>query len=205
MRKIAQLFSAVLHPLIMPLVCVFTAYTFDWYINGSLTADQMQVIYLIVAFSTVVFPAVNILLLKWYGVVKSFTMERRAERNAPFISTVFFYTLGYYMLRKGALPESLFAILLGCIVVLLLITIINLRWKISAHSSGIFGLLGTVVALFLLHGFGNIALLSVVLLLGGLVITSRLILGVHTPAESYGGAILGFLTMYIFVYFGLFI
>ena len=109
------------------------------------------------------------------------------------------------MLRKGALPESLFSILVGCIAVLLLITIINLKWKISAHAAGAFGVIGTVIALFQVHSFGNIILLSIVLLLGGMVITSRLILGVHTPAESYVGAALGFLTMYAFVYFGIFI
>lgn len=205
MRKIAHFVSALLHPLFMPLACVFVAYTFDWYVNGSLSDDQMNIIYLIVAFSTIVFPAVNILLLRWYGVVKTFAMETRAERNAPFISTVFFYALGYYMLRKGALPESMFAILLGCIAVLILVIIINFKWKISAHSAGIFGLIGTVLALFQVHSFGNISLLSLLLLMGGLVITSRLILGAHTPAESYGGAVLGFLTMYCCVYFGVFI
>lgn len=205
MRKIAHLISAVLHPLFMPIVSVYIAYTFDWFINGSLTGDQMQIIYLIVAFSTIVFPAVNILLLKWYGVVRSLTMERRAERNAPFISTMFFYALGYYMLRKGALPESLFSILVGCMAVLLLITVINFKWKISAHAAGAFGVIGVVIALFQVHSFGNIILLSIVLLFGGMVITSRLILGVHTPAESYSGAALGFLIMYSFVYFGIFI
>src|SRR5690606_7565236 len=121
MRKIALFVSVLLHPLFLPLVCIYVAYTFDWYINGMLASDQMQLIYLIVAFSTIVFPAVNILLLKWYGVVKTFSMDSRAERNVPFVSTVFFYALGYFMLRKGALPESLFAILMECMVVLVLI------------------------------------------------------------------------------------
>lgn len=205
MRKIALFVSILLHPLFLPLVCIYVAYTFDWYINGVLASDQMRLIYLIVAFSTIVFPAVNILLLKWYGVVKSFSMETRAERNAPFVSTVFFYALGYYMLRKGALPESLFAILMGCMAVLVLIIIINFKWKISAHAAGVFGLIGTVLALFQAHSFGNIVLLSIVVLLGGLAITSRLVLGVHTPAESYSGAAIGLATMYVFVYFGIFI
>lgn len=205
MRKVALLFSALLHPIFMPIICVFVAYTFDYYVYGSLSSDQMQIIYLIVAFSTIVFPAVNILLLKWYGVVQTLSMERKEERNAPFISTIFFHALGYYMLRKGALPESLFAILMGCMIVLLVIIIVNFKWKISAHTAGVFGLIGAVVALFQVHGFGNIMLLSIVILLGGLVISTRLILGVHSPAESYGGAALGFIILYSCVYFGIFI
>ncbi len=205
MRRFALFISAILHPLFMPLLCVFIAYQFDWYINGIISADQMQIIYLIVAFSTIVFPGVNILLLKWYGVVTSFSMRNRTERNAPYISTIFFFVLGYYMLRKGALPDSLFSILIGCIATLVLITLINFKWKISSHSAGIFGILGAVIALFRIHSFGNITLLSALLLAGGLVITSRLMLNAHTPAESYGGAILGFTTVYFCVYLGFFI
>jgi len=202
MRKLALILSAVLHPLFMPLLGVFIAYQFDWYLNGIISADQMQIIYLIVAFSTIVFPGVNILLLKWYGVVTSLSMRNRTERNAPYVSTIFFFVLGYYMLRKGALPDSLFSILIGCIATLFFITIINFRWKISAHAAGIFGIIGALIALFRIHSFGNITLLCVLLLAGGLVITSRLILNAHTPSESYVGAILGFTTVYTCVYFG---
>ena len=205
MRKLALFISAILHPLFIPLLCVFVAYNFDWFLNGSLSNDQMQIIYLIVGFSTIVFPGVNILLLKWYGVVSSLAMPTRAERNAPFISTIFFFVLGYYMLRKGALPEALFSILVGCIVALILITLINFKWKISAHAAGIFGLIGAVTGLFQLHSFSNITLLCILVLLGGLVITSRLVLKAHSPAESYVGAILGFFTLYFSVYFGVYI
>lgn len=205
MRNIARFVSVLLHPLFLPLLCIYVAYTFDWYINGLLGPDQMKLIYLIVAFSTIVFPAVNILLLKWYGVVKSFSMETRAERNAPFVSTLLFYALGYYMLRKGALPEPMFSILMGCMAVLVVIILTNLKWKISAHAAGIFGVLGMIIALFQAHSFGNIVLLSIVLMLSGLVLTSRLVLGAHTPAETYAGAAVGLITMYVFVYFGIFI
>lgn len=205
MQILARIVSTVTHPLFIPLAAVYIAYNFDWAINGSLSDDQMQIIYMVVAFSTLIFPLLNILLLKWYGVVSSLSMPHRAERHAPYISTIFFFALGYYMLRKGALPDPLFSILTGSILTLALITLINFKWKISAHSAGIFGLIGALIALFQIHSFGNITLMSILVLLGGLVITSRLILNAHTPAETYWGAGLGFLTSYICVYFGLFI
>lgn len=205
MQKLARIVSALTHPLFIPLAAVFIAYNFDWYLNGSLSVDQMQIIYMVVAFSTLIFPLLNILLLKWYGVVSSLSMPMRAERHAPYISSIFFFALGYYMLRKGALPDAFFSILTGSILTLALITLINFKWKISAHSAGIFGLIGAVIGLFQIHSFGNTTLLSVLVFIGGLVITSRLVLNAHTPAETYWGAGLGFLTSYICVYFGLFI
>ena len=205
MHKLARIVSAITHPLLIPLIAVYIAYNFDWFINGSLSGDQMQIVYAVVAFSTMIFPLLNILLLKWYGAVSSLSMPNRTERNAPYISTLFFISLGYYMLRKGALPDALFSILTGIIIILALITLVNFMWKISAHSAGIFGLIGAVIALFQIHSFGNITLLSILVLMGGLVITSRLVLDAHTPAETYWGAGLGFLTSYVCVYFGLFI
>ena len=205
MQKLARIVSALTHPLFIPLAAVFIAYNFDWLINGSLSREQMQIIYMVVAFSTLIFPLLNILLLKWYGVVSSLAMPNRAERHAPYISTIFFFALGYYMLRKGALPDALFSILTGSVLTLTLVALINFKWKISAHAAGISGLIGMLIALFQIHSYGNITLLSILVLIGGLVITSRLVLNAHTPSETYWGAGLGFLTSYICVYFGLFI
>src|SRR5690554_1107051 len=161
MLRLARIVSLLTHPLLIPLGAVFIAYNFDWYIAGSLSEDQMQIIYMVVAFSTLIFPLLNIFLLKWYGVVTSLSMPNRNERHAPYISTIFLFSLGYYMLRKGALPEALFSILTGCIVTLGLVTLINFKWKISAHAAGVFGVIGAVLALFQIHSLGNILLLSI--------------------------------------------
>lgn len=205
MRKLARIVSALTHPLFIPLAAVYIAYNFDWFINGSLSDDQIRIVYMIVAFSTLIFPLLNILLLKWYGVVSSLSMPHRAERHAPYISTIFFFALGYYMLRKGALPDAIFSILTGTLLTLALIAVINFKWKISAHAAGIFGLVGVVIGLFQTHSYGNITLLSLLVLVGGLVISSRLVLNAHTPAETYWGAGLGFVASYLCVYLGIFI
>lgn len=202
MRRLATLISALFHPLLMPLACIFVAYRFDWAVSGAMIPEQILMVYLIVALSTLAFPAVNILLLRWYGVISSFSMPIRAERSAPFISTIFFFALGYYMLRKGNLPDVIYSIMTGSILALIAVTLINFKWKISAHAVGIFGLVGSTVALFQIHNFGNIGLLAVLILIAGAVLTSRLLLSAHTPAQIYVGAGLGFLVLYLSVFWG---
>lgn len=205
MRRFAEVLSVIFHPLLMPLACTFIAFQFDWFVRGALIPEQISLIYLIVVLSTIIFPVVNILFLRWYGVISSLTMPIRKERTAPFISTLFFFALGYYMIRKGNLPQAVYSILFGAIIALIAVILINFKWKISAHAVGILGALGTTAGLFYIHSFGNIVLLSGVVLLGGLVLTSRLILKTHTPAQVYVGAILGFFALYLPVIYGIYI
>ncbi len=185
-----------MHPLMMPLLAVFIAFKFDWYLSGILVSDQENIVFLIIAMSTIAFPGLNILLLKWYGVVSSLSMPIRKERSAPFVSTLFFFCLGYYLLRKGSLPTPLYSIYLGCSLVLLILILINLKWKISVHAAGSAGVVGSTIGLFQIHDFSNLWLISILIVLTGLTLSSRLILKAHTPAQVYVGAVIGFATTY---------
>ncbi|MEM9053004.1 MAG: hypothetical protein AAGC47_13200 [Bacteroidota bacterium] len=201
MKRLATLTSVVLHPLIMPLTAIFIAFKFDWYLSGRVTSEQEYMIYLIIFLSTIVFPGVNILLLKWYGVISSLSMPLREERFTPFVSTLLFFGMGYYLLRKGSLPASIYSIYLGCGFALLLLVIINSKWKISVHSAGIAGVIGSTIALFQIHHFSNVMLLMGLIVIAGLALTSRLVLSAHTPAQVYAGAVLGLVTTYLTVFY----
>lgn len=205
MRRFAVIVSAVFHPMLMPLASVFVAWKFDWYVYGQASEEMMHMVFLVVALSTIAFPGLNVLLLRWYGVLTSLETPSRTERNVPFISTFFFFVLGYYMLRKAILPPAIYSIMLGCTGALVVLSLVNLRWKISAHAAGIAGLAGVVFGLFRIHNFGNTSLMAIVLLALGLVLTARLILKAHQPAQVYTGAIVGFLCTYICVSTELFI
>lgn len=205
MQNLARLVSILTHPLLMPLLGVYIAYNYDWYINGSLNDEQIRSVYIVVLISSLLFPVLNLLLLRWYGIITSFSIPARTQRYAPYFSTLFFFSLGYYMLRKGILPYSIYSILTGGILTLLFVMLINFSWKISAHAAGIFSVIGAVIGLFQIHTFSDIALISILILAGGLIMTSRLLLKAHTPSQMYVGAVVGFLTSYCCVYFGLFI
>ncbi len=189
----------------MPLLAIVIAFNFDWYLSGRLDSQQEYLIYLVIAISTMAFPAINILLLRWYGMVTSLEMPARKERVAPFLSTVFFFALGYYLLRKGTLPTTIFSIFLGCMATLVILSLINFKWKISAHSAGIGGVLGSTMALFSIHEFGNVWLATVLIICVGLTMTARLVLNAHSPSQVYGGAVLGFSITYLVVFYQWFI
>lgn len=189
----------------MPLWCIIIGSQFDWYIQGTSSPEQLRLVYIIVGLSTIAFPGVNILLMRWYGTMTTLESPSKKERIFPYLSSVFFYILGYYLLRKGGIPPALFSIFLGSMFTLVVMALITSRWKISAHSAGIFGLIGTLLGLFQLHDFENLPLLSACVFVGGMVLTARLVLKVHTPAQVYVGALIGFVCLYVTVRYGLII
>lgn len=196
MRAAATILSVFFHPLFVAFYCVLIAGELDWQVSGLLYPDQKRVIYLIVALSTIAFPGANIILLHWYGAVSSLHMPIRKERFAPYVSSIFFFVMGYLLLRRGGLPLPIYSIMLGGIVTAVALTAVNLFGKWSAHAAGAAGLLACILGLFQLHSWKNMALLIAAILICGMVLTARLLLKAHTPREVYGGAILGFTVMY---------
>lgn len=199
MRRLAAAVSAIFHPLIMPLLCIAIAGEYDWYVRGRINTEQLRITYLVVALSTVAFPGINILLLRWYGAVNSLQLPTRKERFAPFVSSIFFFALGYVLLRRGGLPSPIYSILLGCIASLVVLALINMRIKVSAHAAGIAGLLGCTLALFRLNQWAHLPLLMAIILCCGLVFSARILLDAHTPKEVYSGALIGFAVLYLSV------
>lgn len=201
MRRVAVVISAIFHPLLMPLGAVYIAMEYDWYVQGRLWPEQANVIYLVVALSTIAFPGINILLLRWHGALSSLESPPRNERLAPFLSTLFFFAMGYYLLSGGNLPTPIYSILIGSLLTVIVLSTLNFFRKVSVHAAGAFGILGVIFGLFRIHGFANIELLVIAIFIAAAVLSARLILRAHTQGEAYAGAIAGFVCMYAAVAF----
>ena len=75
--------------------------------------------------------------------------------------------------------------------------IINIWWKISTHSAAIGGVTGALVAFAAIFNFNPVWWICLLLLLGGMVGTSRIILRQHTLEQVVGGYFVGILCAFI--------
>lgn len=187
----------------MPSLGVVAAGEYHRAAAGTVADARLHIAYIITALSTIAFPGINILLLRWYGAVSSLDVRKRRERFAPYVSSFFFFALGYILLRRGALPSSVLAAMLGGTVALIILAVVNFKLKISAHAAGAGGFAGTVIALSIVYGIFDAGLIAFSVLTAGFVVSARLILGVHTPREAYLGAAVGFCILFVFVFLGL--
>ena len=149
--------------------------------------------------STCLIPVIGIFLLSKLGAVKDPMLNNRNDRTLPYIlCTICYIAMGvYYHMLHAPVWMSLF--MLGGALALIILTVVNRWWKISGHATAMGGLTGMT---FFLMVSGNSPLdlqweFIAVVLLSGLVCTSRLILERHTLLQVGAGYLNGFVCVFI--------
>jgi membrane-associated phospholipid phosphatase len=72
-----------------------------------------------------------------------------------------------------------------------------MKWKISAHLSGIGGLTGGVFAFCYVMAVNPVWLMILMLVMSALTAISRIELKAHTPAQTLAGFTVGFLMVFL--------
>lgn len=143
-------------------------------------------------------PAAPILLLMRKGAVHDLFISRREERTMPYLFSFLAYIFWtMFLWHTLQLPLFMVAIGVGTSLSILLITFINLKWKISAHLSGIGGLAGGVFGISYRMAYNPVWLFVIILFLSALVALSRIELKAHTPGQTLAGFLLGFMSVII--------
>ncbi len=159
---------------------------------------KIRIFYLIVS-ATLLIPMVLMLGLRWSGLVKSLHFEEKSDRRVPFLLVTLFYVLTTYFLKEKTELDPILWQGMGVITLaVVLLTGVTYFWKMSAHLTGIGGVLAVTGIMGLYFPSVMVAYLLVgTLILGGLVASSRLYLDAHSPAEVYAGLVVGFVTCWV--------
>lgn len=211
MRLIAHFFSIAFHPLFVlmyvTLVLLWTnPFSFGWR-----HVSEADTLLIILGMTTITLPALAILMMRLLGWVKTFDLESRHERIAPYIvAGIMYLSLYLHLVRAGSFPVSIRVAVLGTLIGLWSCFIMNTFIKVSVHALGMGGLVAMVAltkttfggdqAQIGLPGGTNLILPLDLLLYGsvliaGLVCTSRLILKAHEPREVYLGFATGVISI----------
>jgi len=191
MRAFSKVFSTLFHPLLIPAIGLFLIFNVGGHFSY-LPFEHKRAIYIIVFLSTCVLPLSLIPLFLLSGIIKSVYMKERKERLFPTLATGAFYLLGYFFLSKiPIVPTFIQGFMLATIVTICVALGITFFWKISMHMIGIGGLTGALLALSVRFGLDIWITFSTLLLIAGLLGTSRLYLKAHTPLQVHVGFVLG--------------
>lgn len=190
--------SVVFHPIFMPLFTIWLMFNSDNLLDAHYTGSEHRRIYAVFFITTVLMPAISFYILRYNKLVSSFAMNKREERFMPYLATLVYYGVLYYLLRSSQFPWVFLSAMFGSMLILVLVTIINLRMKISAHAAGIAGAAGVYAVLMKYSWvFGGIHIFAGLLVLCGLVCSARLSLHAHRHSEVYLGALLGFFVEFV--------
>lgn len=200
MRKAAQVLSVLLHPAWMPTLAVLLAFAIDPHLTFTFSRQGQWIIIGMVFVMTALFPVSSVMMLWRSGLVSGPTMPRRGERVVPFLLTLFYFCMTYYLLRHLPNSSATLALFSGIILAMATVVLVTLRWKVSAHMAGIGGLLGMVLGLMVIHGV-QAGFLPLLFIVAGALGTARLLASDHTPAQIYAGTAIGLLPVFICLVF----
>jgi hypothetical protein len=193
---LAKVISVIFHPLFMPLygmIIIFTAPTLFWYIPFKVK----KILLFVVATNNVLIPVSLMPFFRYRNIISSWAIETRKERRIPLLAVSFFYSITSFILFRLQIPLFIKSFIFATAVLAITVSVVNFWWKISLHSVGAGALAGLVIVLSLNMMVPLTWFLIPVLLISGLILSSRLRLNTHNPPEVYIGFITGIIGMYL--------
>jgi hypothetical protein len=179
----------VFHPLLMPTYLFALILYFLPVASISLPFQSRWIVLSMIFFTTFIIPGLGAFAMFRTGFIDSYEMDRREQRSKPLLFTGVCYSVTAYLFHREPVFDHLFYFVMGIIAAsVLLAWIISFYWKISAHGIGLGGVLGILLALNkVLPGAGLLMPILATIIVSGAVLSARLALHAHTPAQVYTG------------------
>lgn len=192
----AQIMSDIFSPIMIPTYGMALAM---WATPlRSISESSRLIATLLVAVITALIPLVTIAMLIKTGKISDAAISNRSQRTLPMTITAICYAGASLFVGSLGAPVWLRMFFMGAAVSAMLAMIITLKWKISAHTTAMGGLVGMILW-FAVSGVADINIMimfSVGILLAGAIATSRLLLMRHTLPQVIAGLALGLITCF---------
>lgn len=188
---ISRVVSMMFTPFYLPLVGLAALFFFS-YLNTFPLYYILMVMGIVWLF-TVLLPTRLIHLYRRYHGWTPIQLGVRERRMVPYVISILCYFICFYILSLRHTPHTITSILIAALVVQMLCAMTNVWWKVSTHSAAIGGVAGGLLSFSLIFNFNPVWWLCLVILLGGMVGTSRMILRQHTLPQVVVGFFMGLL------------
>lgn len=185
----AKVLSVLFTPFYLPILGLLILFIFSYLSLLPLTYK----LFLLLMFYlfTVFLPTALIRFYRRYQGWTLIELGSRERRAIPYVISIFSYLLCYYIMAATHVPHFMGSILIAALVIQVACAIINLFIKISTHTAAIGGVTGALLAFSVMFSFNPVWWLCIVLLLAGMVGTSRMILRQHSLRQVVLGYLAG--------------
>ncbi|MGC3977117.1 MAG: hypothetical protein QM751_02095 [Paludibacteraceae bacterium] len=196
MRTFLKIISYVFQPLLMPLygiiillqTPVFRLFS-SWYHFIAIVGTILF---------TGILPALPIAWMMRKGEIHDVFISKREERTVPYLFSFLSYVFWVLFLgRTLNLPMTLLIYPIGCVASIFAMMLINLKWKISAHLTGVGGLTGGIFGVCFQMALNPVWLFVAAIIISGTVGISRVYLKAHTLGQVIAGFLLGFIFVFV--------
>ncbi|MEO7977915.1 hypothetical protein [Flavobacterium sp.] len=198
MKRILPLFSYILHPVF---ISMYAALFYLFYKQDMFTNQEKYFILFQILIITVIVPILFFLLLRATGNVKSVMVHETSQRIIPLILQCFLFIL---LVKRSIVvtryPELHFFFLGGLFSTILALIYSLFKIKASLHIMAISGFGVFVIGLNIHLQMHNPYWSAFLILLTGIVASSRLEMDAHTNKELLIGLLIGIVPQVLFLY-----
>lgn len=191
---IARVMSMLFTPFYLPLLGLAVLF-FLSYLSLMPTGYKIFVLCMVYLF-TILLPTMLIHFYRRYQGWSPIEQGVKERRMVPYTISILCYFVCLYLMETFHIPHFMGSILMAALFLQVLCAIINVWWKISTHTAAIGGVAGALIAFSGIFLFNPTWWFCLVMLVAGMVGTSRMILRQHTLSQVLGGFGIGLLTAY---------
>ena len=189
-EKIAKILTLLFQPIFVPLYGFILLWNSSYFYPYSIFIKVM--VLGLSSLFMVILPAIFYAILYKRGKITTPQASNSKERIPAYMFTMCSYSMLIYLLLYIGVVYYFTYIALGALLALLIIFIVNFYWKISAHTTGMGGLLGAVMYINWVQYENLLWLYVAIIICGALVSSARLQLKAHTSMQLLAGYSVGF-------------
>lgn len=193
----ARVLSIIFTPFYLPLLGMIVLFFFT-YLSMLPTAYKLIVLTMVYLF-TILIPTITIHLYRRYQGWSLLQLGIKERRMMPYIISILSYFLCLYLMEMFHLPHFMGSILMAALIIQVVCAVINVWWKVSTHTAAIGGVAGALIAFSELFFFNPVGWFCVVVLLGGVLGSCRMVLRQHTLSQVVAGFCIGLMAAYIVI------
>jgi hypothetical protein len=196
---IVWFFAGAFNPLLVPTLGLFLIMGYMpgvEYFSFKLKLVILGVIFLSTCFIPLLFISLGNLNRVWNNAPNQYF-----DRVMPYLFIIMCAFLGSQFLGKLPIPGIFRIFLLGICITMIASTLIAFKWKVSDYMLALGGMWGALLAFNLKFGMDLLWLIIGLILLSGVVGSSRIYLEKNSPRQVYVGFLAGMICMFIVVAF----
>jgi len=192
----ATLLSYVFHPVFVPVYVIAFLLFIQPFLFVGFESKQKALILAQSFLMFTFFPLVSVGLLKALKFISSIKLKDRKDRIIPFIiCNIWYFWIWYVWRNLPQLPSEAVAFAMSVFLASSIGLLLNIYMKVSMHGIAMGTAVAFLIGLSFQYDLSFGLYLTVAMLIGGAVCTSRLILNNHLPAEIYWGIATGVLAV----------
>ena len=187
--------SVILHPILIPTIGILLFLSIS---PIEIKKERQYLLISIVFFTTYFIPLISLIILKTLGLINSYQVESIRERKIPlFIMLIIFYVLGKLLINIPDFKE-LGILFYGTNISLAIVYVLfSFQIKSSLHILSMSSFLWFFLLYANLHSIPMLPISSLLIILTGILASSRLHLKAHSPKEIYLGFFIGLIGQFV--------